>query len=145
MFDYREVIERLSKHIKDYDIEEDSLLFEWLQNQSDEGSKNIKIDSEFESEGDDFIHRIAYVIWDLLSDGNAKIFCKKCDSEIPASDIQRHQDSLFNSYKGIDKKEIKRLKAELGLKGRASLPRIGGTIFYCSKSHELFRTCDWIT
>ena len=143
-FEHQDMLDELSQHIKEYGIEDDKSLLKWLQDKSINGREDIKI--EIEDHSPDYVNRIVYVIKGLLSDQKGKVYCKECGRTIPSSEIKKIQNSPFNHYKGIDKKTIKGLKKEFGLKGKVRLPGgIGGTTFLCDNDHELFSTRDWIS
>jgi hypothetical protein len=142
-FKYEDVIDSLKKQINKDKVEDDSLLLSWLKENSTDGDKDININYEYE--GEDYLTRISYVIKNLLSDKKGKIYCKKCGLNISPLKIKKEQHSPFDYYKGIDKKSIKKVKKELGIKSRMRLPGgSGGTKFFCDKGHELFGTRDWM-
>ena len=143
-FQYQDVMNKLSQHIKEHSVEGDFGLLTWLQTQSKNGAKDITINEQDEYEGSEYVNRIVYVIKGLLSDAKGDVFCKQCNRDILASEITKQQTSPFDYYKGVDKRTIKRVKKEFGLKGRVRLPGSGGTTFFCGKGHELFGTKDWI-
>lgn len=143
-FQYQDVMDKLSQHIKEYSVKGDSSLLTWLQTQSKNGAKDIRINEQDEYEGSEYVNRIVYVVKGLLSDAKGNVLCKQCNRAIFASEIKRHQTSPFDLYKKIDKKRIKELKREFGIKGPVRLPGTGGTTFFCDKGHELFGTRDWI-
>ena len=143
-FQYQDVMDTLSQHIEEHSVESDWRLLTWLQTQSKSGSKDISINEQDEYEGSEYVKRIVYVIKGLLSDAKGDVFCKPCNRDILASEIKKQKISPFDYYKGVDKKTIKRVKKEFGLKGRVRLPGSGGTTFFCDKGHELFATRNWI-
>jgi len=143
-FQYQDVMDTLSQHIEEHSVESDWRLLTWLQTQSKSGSKDISINERDEYEGSEYVKRIVYVVKGLLSDAKGDVFCKQCNRAISASEVKRHQTSPFDLYKKIDKKRIKELKREFGIKGPVRLPGgSGGTTFYCDKGHQLFSTRDW--
>ena len=144
-FGYRDAVEVLSASVRDHHVEDDSTLLKWLEDNSKNGQRDVAIDSTDELEMDDCVTRIVYVIKDLLLKGKGVVFCKECDRHIPASEIRKDQTTPFDAHKGLDKKTIKRLKKELGIKGRPRLSGLGGTTFFCNKGHELFGTRDWVS
>lgn len=144
-FRYQDVVECLNNQINEKNLEEDSELLRWLQDNSALEEQVIKINEEDDHEGKEFLNRIVWVVKDLLLDKKGNAYCKKCDRNILSSKIKKNQVSPFDVYKGIDKKTLKGLKKELGARGHLRLPGSGGTTFYCDKGHELFGTRDWIT
>lgn len=143
-FEYQDTINELSRHIKEDGIEDDSRLLKWLQDKSINGREDIKIESE--NQWPDYVSRFVYVIKGLLSDQKGKIYCKACSTTIPQPEIKKVQNSPFEHYRGIDRKTIKGLKKEFGLKGKVRLPGgVGGTTFSCDNGHEMFSTRDWIS
>ena len=143
-FDYHNVTESLTSQIAEHNVEDDSKLLTWLQENVTSGEQDIKINDEEGYEGREYVNRIVSVIKDLLSHEKGTVFCKECNRNILPSEIKKDQASPFDYYKGVDKKTIKHLKKELGLKGRVRLPGSGGTRFFCDKGHELFGTRDWM-
>lgn len=144
-FQYPDVIEALSTSLKEHDLEDDSMLLKWLQDNSGNGQQNISINSERDLENDAYVGRIVYVIKDLLLKGEGSVHCKKCGRHIPGSKIKIDQTTPFDAHKGLDKKTVEKIKKEHGLKGRIRFPASGGTTFFCDRGHELFGTMDWIT
>ena len=143
-FEYLDMINELCPHIKEYEIEDDSRLLKWLQDKASNGHEAIKIDSE--NQWPDYVSRIVYIIKGLLSDQKGEIYCKGCARTIPPGEIKKIQNSPFEQNRGINRKTIKALKKEFGLKGKVRLPvGIGGTTFLCDNGHELFSTRDWIS
>jgi len=55
-FEYQDAINELSRHIKEYEIEDDSRLFKWLQEKSINEHEDIKIEGE--NQWPDYINRI---------------------------------------------------------------------------------------
>lgn len=144
-FEYRDVIDSLKKNINEYNVEEDSMLLNWLVENSINGKKDVNLTDEDKYEGREYLSRIVYVIKDLLLDKKGNVYCKKCGLNISLSKIKKEQTSPLDYYKGIDKKTIKKVRNELGIKGRMRLPGGSeGTIFFCNKGHELFATRDWM-
>lgn len=143
-FDYSDVMDNLTKQIKEHNVAEDSSLLNWLEEHSANGPQDIKINLEDETEGAEYLNRIVWVIKDLLSNRKGNVFCKRCSGNILASGIKKDQTTPFDAHKGVDKKTIKKIKKEFGLKGRINLPAMGGTTFFCDKGHEIFATRDWI-
>ena len=144
-FGYKDTLSSLTNQINEHNVEEDTLLLKWLEDNSTSGKQDINIYAEDDQEGEEYVSRIVYVIKDLLSDKKGNIHCKKCDRDIMSSEIKKEQSSPFDLYRGIDKKTIKGLKKELGIKGRVKLPGgTGGTTFFCDKGHELYATKGWI-
>jgi len=142
-FEYQDAINELSRHIKEYEIEDDSRLFKWLQEKSINEHEDIKIEGE--NQWPDYINRIVWVVKGLLSNQKGKIYCKACSRTIPSSEIKKIQSSPFKQDREIDRKTIKDLKKGFGLKGKVRLPGgVGGTTFLCDSDHELFSTRDWI-
>jgi len=109
-FEYQDTINKLSRHIKEYGIEDDSRLLKWLQDKSINGREDIKIENENHSS--DYVNRIVYIIKGLLSDQKGKVYCKACGQTIPSSEIKKVRNSPFEHYKGIDRKTIKKLKKD---------------------------------
>ena len=143
-FEYQDAINELSRHIKEYEIEDDLRLLKWLQDKSINGHEDIKIEGE--NQWPDYINRIVWVVKGLLSNQKGEIYCKACSRTIPQPEIKKVQNSPFEHYRGINRKTIKGLKKELGLKGKVRLPgRVGGTTFLCDNDHELLSIRDWIT
>ena len=144
-FRYQDVVERLNDQKNEQNLDEDSELLKWLQDNSTLGKKVIKINEEDDREVKEFLNRIVWVLKDLLLDKNGNVYCNKCGQDILSSKITKTQVSPFDVYEGIDKKTLKGLKKKLGARGHLRLPGSGGTTFYCDKGHELFSTRDWIT
>ncbi|MBW1794835.1 MAG: hypothetical protein JRJ38_10460 [Deltaproteobacteria bacterium] len=144
-FPYQDAVDVLSSNIKEYQVEDDSMLLTWLLGNSSNGQQDIAINAEATFEMEDYVGRIVYLIRNLLIQGKGTVHCKQCDRNIPASNIKKKQTTPFDAHDGLDKKTRNILKKELGLKGRIRFPASGGTIFLCDKGHELFRTKDWIT
>ncbi|MBW2341634.1 MAG: hypothetical protein JRF50_15050 [Deltaproteobacteria bacterium] len=144
-FDYPYVTNFLTNQIAEHNLEDDSLLLKWLEKTSDDGNQDITITDEDQYEGIEYVGRMMYVIRDLLRDEKGDIYCKTCGRAIALSKLKIRQVTPFDYHKGVDKKAIKRLKKEFGLRGRVRLPGSGGTTFLCDKGHELFGTRDWIT
>ena len=144
-FEFGDMIEYLSHHIKEHNVEDDSMLLEWLEDRSGKGKLDITINTEDDQEKEDYPDRIVYTIRDLLLAEKGDVYCKWCDRHISVTDIKKDQTTPFDAHKGINRKTIKGLKKEFGLKGRVRLPGSGGTAFFCDKGHELFGTRDWMT
>ena len=143
-FEYLDMINELCPHIKEYEIEDDSRLLKWLQDKSSNGREDIKIESE--NHWPDYVERIFYTIRGLLSNQKGEIYCKACGRIVPPGEIKKIQNSPFDHSRRIDRKTIKALKKEFGLKGKVRLPGgIGRTTFLCDSGHELFSTRDWIS
>lgn len=144
-FQHQDVIDVLSSNIKEYQVEDDTMLLKWLQDKSGNGQRDIAINNEDVFEMGDYVSRIVYVIRGLLIQGKGSVYCKQCDKNIPASVIKKDRTGPFDARNGLDRKTRSVLKKELGLKGRIRFPASGGTSFYCDNGHELFGTMDWIT
>ena len=65
-FEYQDVMDSLRKQINEHNVEEDSLLLNWLEENSTDGKKDIKINDEDKYEGREYVSRIVYVIKNLL-------------------------------------------------------------------------------
>ena len=143
-FNYQDVIDSLTNQIAEHNVEDDSMLLKWLKENATNGEQDIKITGEDEHEEQEYLNRIVPVIKELLSNGKGNVFCKECNRDILVSEIKRQQTSPFDVHKGINRKAIKGLKKEFGLKGHVRFPGSGGTTFFCDKSHELFGTRDWM-
>ena len=144
-FDYQDVVDTLAGQINEYNVEDDSLLLRWLEENSKYGERDLEIDSDDDRENDNHINRVVYVIRDLLLADKGDVYCKKCGRYISETEIKKDQTSPLDYYKDISKKTIKELKKERGIKGRVRLPGgSGGTTFYCGEGHELFSTKDWV-
>ena len=143
-FEHQDMIDVLFRDINESAIEDDTRLLNWLQDKSINGREDIKIESE--NHWPDYVERIVYIIKGLLSNQKGEVYCKGCARTIPSSEIKKVQNSPFEHNRGIDRKTIKALKEEFGLKGKARFPGgIGGTTFLCDSGHELFSTRDWIS
>ena len=143
-FEYPHVINLLTNQIAEHNLQDESLLLEWLEKTSDGGNKDITITDEDEHEGIEYVGRVVYVIRDLLGDKKGEVYCKRCGKRIHLSKIKKEQVTPFDYHKGVDRKTTKLLKKEFGLKGRVRLPGSGGTSFFCDEGHRLFSTRDWI-
>ena len=142
-FDYEDVKDSLTDQIRENNVEDDLALLNWLQNNSQSGHHDLTIKAEDEFQLDEYVSRIVFVIRDLLLNGKGNVYCKRCERDIPATDITKDQISPLDAHKGIDKKTIKGIKKDLGIKGHLRIPGSGGTTFLCDRGHELFATRDW--
>lgn len=138
-----DAIDRLAESIYQFRVEEDVELLTWLKTETGENMTNLHID---EDQGPaEMVGRLAFVISDLLLDGRGAVWCKACGSEVPAKELNRRRTTPRNARSGITRKELNRIKKDLGLKGKVKLPGMGGTTFFCGQGHEVFGTVEWIS
>jgi len=137
-FNYPDVTNQLSKRIDEYHVLKDSLLFERIKKDSQNGTKDIEI------EGDS---RFCYLICDLIDDMKGEIYCKTCDRTYKANQIVKESISPFD--RKVSNKTYKRLKKffkkEYGIKGNIRISGSGGNTYLCPNRHELLYVRTWIS
>ena len=142
-FECQDVIQELSRHIKEYRAPHDTGLLAWIVSQSNNGNVDVAIEED-ENLAREFGHRIVYVLRDLLLEGKGSVFCKSCLKASPASNIRVHMRSISNHFKGLDLKAIETMKEDYDLRGPINVGGSGGTRFYCDHDHEIFSVMEWI-
>jgi hypothetical protein len=142
-FEFQDVIQALSRHIKEYKVPHDSELLAWVVSQSNNGNVDITIEED-ENLTREFWFRIIYVLRDLLLKEKGTVFCKSCRKAIPASNIRIHKRLISNHFKGVDLKTIETMKEDYVPRGPINIGGSGGTRFYCDHDHEIFSVMEWI-
>lgn len=137
-------MDRLALPVKEHYVEDDNLILELIKRKSEHGGQEINLDGN-DPEDALLMNRFAYLARDLLLCGKGTVFCRTCGKSIPVKELIVKRSSPLDAHKGIDRKQLKNLKKELGLKGKMRLPGTGWTVISCNEGHELFRTMDWIS
>ena len=137
-FDYLDVTSKLSKRIDEYHVDADAILLEKINEQSENGTKDIEI------KGDS---RFCYLICDLMDNHKGEILCKTCDRTYKPDQIVKESISPFDrrmsnkTYKGLKKF----FKKEYGIKGNIHISGSGGNTYLCPNRHELLYVRTWIS
>ena len=139
-FKYEDIYEKLSEIIKKNNFQDIFMLFKWLQDNSDRGDQDIKINAHYLYREEEYLSRIIYIIKDLFTDHKGSIYCKKCKRTIPASKISKNQTVPFQA---INNQKIESLRQKSGFIKSVGFSDIGRTKFFCNHKHELFGLIDW--
>jgi hypothetical protein len=137
-FTYSDVIGTLSKRIDEYHVNEDSILFERIREQSKNGTKDIELEGG---------SRFCYLICDLIDNHKGEVYCKTCDRTYKPEQIVKESNSPFDrkvsnkTYKGLKKF----FKKEYGIKGRVHISGSGGNTYLCPNGHTLLYVRTWIS
>jgi hypothetical protein len=142
-FTYQELVKALEWQIIENEVEDESKLLNWLKKNSGQGKKDIRL-KEDKIKRPEYLSRIIYLVSYLLSEKMGQVFCKECCLNIPPAQIKVEKTTPFDFQKGMDKKTLKEIQKELGLKPPLRMSGSGGTQFTCPQSHFLLSTIDWI-
>lgn len=124
-FEYQDVVQALSKSIKEIKVPRDSELLVWIVSQSNNGNVDVIIE-ENENLTREFGHRIIYVLKELLLEKKGTVFCKSCRNSSPASNIRMHRRFIGDYFKGMDSKTIETMKEDYCLTGPINIGGSGG-------------------
>ena len=142
-FESQDVLQVLSRHIKEYMVPHDSKLMAWIVSQLNNGNADVTIEED-EDLTREFGHRIVYVVRDLLLEKKGSVFCKSCRKTSTTSNIRVHKRSISNHFKGVDSKTIDTMKDDYGLRGLINIGGSSGTRVYCDHDHKIFSVMEWI-
>ena len=142
-FEFQDVVQTLSQHIKECKVPHDTELLVWIVSQSNNGNVDVTIEED-ENLTREFGHRIIYVVRDLFLEEKGAVLCKSCRKTSPDSHIRVNRRSISNHFKGVDSKTIETMKKDYGLTGPINIGGSGGTRFYCGHDHEIFSVMEWI-
>jgi len=139
-FEYQDIYKKLSQTIKKTHFHDIFMLFKWLQDNSDRGEQDIKINAHNLYHHGEYLNHIVYLIRDMFADQKGIIYCKKFMHNIPASKIKKKQTPAIQA---VNNQMIERLREKSGFTISVGLSDIGRTKFLCNKKHELFGLIDW--
>ena len=141
-FEYEDIYHELIQAIQKDRFQDILMFFKWLQDNSDRGEHDIRIQSEDMYQRENYLSRISYVIKALFSDQKGTIHCKRCNQTISASEIHKEQTPLFYREQEEMPTGFDRGSKPDGPRKIAQL-NIGRTKFLCDKGHILFGIIDW--
>jgi hypothetical protein len=95
-FEYEDIYQELIQTIRKDRFHDILMFFKWLQDNSDRGEHDIRIQSDDMYHQENYLSRISYVIKALFSDQKGTIHCKRCNQTISASKIHKEQTPLFH-------------------------------------------------
>ena len=139
-FNYQDIYKKLSLTIKKTHFHDIFMLFKWLQDNSNRGEQDIKINAHNLYRDGEYLNHIVYLIRDLFADQKGIIYCKKCMHNIPPSKIRKDQTPAIQA---VNNQIIERLRGKSGFHKSVEFSNIGRTKFLCNKKHELFGIIDW--
>ena len=141
-FEYEDIYQELIQTIRKDKFHDILMFFKWLQDNSERGEHDIRIQSDDMYQQENYLNRISYVIKALFSDQKGIIHCKKCNQTISASKIHKEQASLSQWAQGEEPANFNKGPETDGHRKVAQL-NIGRIKFLCDKGHIVFGIIDW--